>query len=385
MKLNRIVPFGLAAALTACGGPSAQTASAEFTDAAPSYSNLAIAQSDGDTTPPAAGNVTSQQDATAPTCHPHLIDRSHDTMKRVNRHFHKMLAHVEDLVGDHPNVATGSTHTWEKVKDGVDRKLTLDRVANADGSSTFNFKLELKQVAQASFVTVLSGDVTQKGHAAAAGAAASVRERSGTATFDYDALKSVIPTSEAGGSITDTFDNLNDPVKGEKRTASLALHAFIADDDSGRTPRTANFVWEREPGIGGSFAFQDQVILGCSATPSATNTATLSAVERWYKSSGGAVHGRTDARAVGGPIPSGNVWEAVTCGEGQSSASPAEGYWMIKEEDASGATVTGQADTSGKSPCDALFGAVPALSGKATDFNFAALSFTTPYPFPNQW
>ena len=385
MKLNRLFPFGLAAALTACGGGSSQSANPEFTEAAPTYSNTAITQTDGDPTPPAAGDVVTRQDATTPTCHPHLLDRSNDIMKRVNRHFHKMLAHVQDLIADHPHLASGTTHTWENVKDGIDRKLTIDRVANADGSATFNYKLEMKQTTQATFVTVLSGEVTQKGHAGAADAGASLRERSGTATFDYDALKTVIPASEARGSITDTFDSVNDPAKGEKRTASVALHAFISDDDSGHTPRTANFVWERESGIGGSFAFQDQVVIGCSATPSATSTSTLSAVERWYKASGGAVHGRTDATAVGGSIASGNAWEAVTCGEGHSTTSPAEGYWMIKEEDASGATVTGQADTSGASPCDALFGAVPSVSNNATDFNFATLSFTTPAPFPNQW
>ena len=384
MKLSRLIPFGLAAALGACGGPQASTA--EFAAAAPTYENSALAQSDGDAVPPtAASDTTSLQSAAAPSCHPHLMDRSRDVMARVNRHFRKHLAHVEDLIQDHPHLATGVTTSWENVKNGIDRKFSMTKNANADGSATFALLLELKQITQASFTTVMTGSITMTGHAAA-DAGPTRRERSGTLTFDFSALKSVIPAEEAEGKIIDSFDSLNDPAKGEKRIASVALDHFIADDDGTRSPRSASFVWEREPSIGGSFAFQDQLDFGCAQV--AAGPATVDAVARWYQVDGHTVHGRTDARASGGPFTGGKVLVGVTCAEGGTAGRPAESYWMLKVESSTGTTVSGDAATAGN-PCDPKLdpknGAPPALANSATDFDFSTLTFAAPYPFPNAW
>ena len=260
------------------------------------------------------------------------------------------------------------------------------KTANADGSATFTFQLELKQVAQPSFTTVMTGTVTASGHAGAADAGATLREQSGTVTFDFTALKSVIASEKAEGRIIDSFDNVHDPARGEKRIASLALDRFIADDDGTRAPRTANFIWEREPSIGGSFAFQDQVDFGCSQV--ASGAATVDAVSRWYNVDGKTVHARTDAKASGGPFTSGNVLVGVTCADGGTGGKPTEGYWMLKLENAAGATVSGDASSVG-SACDPKLdpnhGLPPALSNNATDFDFRKLLFVTPYPFPNQW
>jgi hypothetical protein len=377
MKPTYLLSLGLAAAL-ACGGSQSTQ---DFAANAPTYQSLALAQSDADAAAPSAAPSVNQQDATVATCHPHLLDRSHDVMVRVNRHFHKMLAHVEDLIQDHPRVATGTTHTWENLKDGIDRKLTMARAANADGSATFTVQLELKQVAQATFSTVLTGSVTSKGFGGAADAGAVLTERSGSFTFDYSALKVVFPNAEVSGKVTDTFDHVSDPAKGEKRVATLVLDQFMADDDSGRTPRTAQFVWEREPSIGGSFAFSDQVVLSCD-NPN-RQAASLVAVARWYKTTSGSVHGRTDAEVTGGQIAAGNVWMGTTCGEGPSASSPAESFWLIKLETPSGSS--GQTSSAGAIPCDPALGAVPSLGSSANDFDFAHLTFTTPYPFPNQF
>src|SRR2546430_218817 len=56
------------------------------------------------------------------------------------RHTWKMLRHVREVIGDHPQIKSGTSHTWESVKDGVDRKLTIS--LSADGT-TFNFELDL--------------------------------------------------------------------------------------------------------------------------------------------------------------------------------------------------------------------------------------------------
>ena len=53
---------------------------------------------------------------------------------------------------------------------------------------------------------------------------------------------------------------------------------------------------------------------------------------------------------------------------------------MMKEENASGVTISGQADTTGGTPCDAAFGAVPTVTDNTTDYNFSAA-----VTFPNEW
>jgi hypothetical protein len=70
----------------------------------------------------------------------------------------------------------------------------------------------------------------------------------------------------------------------------------------------------------------------------------------------------------------------VTCAKGQTTAAPAEGYWMMKLEAADGSTVSGQADTNGDEPCDAAFGAVPAVGDNKTDYDF-----TSAVTFPGEW
>ena len=119
MKTTRLFPIA-ALALAACGGA---TSTDQFRANAPTYEKIGIAQNDSDQAAPAqaapADAVT--QDVTAPTCHPHLFQRTGEIIGRVNRHFFKLLHHVEDVIKDNPKVAAGQTMTWEKVKGDLDR------------------------------------------------------------------------------------------------------------------------------------------------------------------------------------------------------------------------------------------------------------------------
>ena len=227
----------------------------------------------------------------------------------------------------------------------------------------------------------MDGAITHKG------TAGSLVEDSGTVNFDFTALHSVIPAEHATGQIQSDFDIVKDPGKpapGVKKTITIKLTAFLPEEGDPHGPRTGQYVWLREPGVGGSFEFQDSVVLLCPGNPSGA-AADLIAVSRWYQASGGAVHGRTDAQATGGQIPDGYKWMGVTCAQGQTTSEPAEGYWMIKLEDATGATKVGQADTNGDAPCDPALGATPSVSDNKTDFLFSSVDFSVPYPFPNQW
>lgn len=384
MKLTRLVlPCCTIAALVACGGSSAQSTDT-FRANAPTFDKLAVAQNDSDLVPPTAGaaSATTTQDVVVPTCHPHLFQRSGEIIHRLNKHFFKLVGHVADVIGDNPKLSSGGTRTWEKVKDGVDRKFTMTAVANADGSSTWDFELEMKSTTgTADFVKVMSGSLSHSGPPDAEGADAGIAARTedkGSVSFDYTALSTVIATEKSRGQITDTFDNVNDPAKGVKRNAAFTLTAFLPEEGDPHGPRTGSYSWEREPGLGGKFQFEDSVVLLCP-TNSTNAAADLTTVARWYHSTDG-VHGRSDSKATGGQILTGQTWMGVTCAKGQTTSQPAEGYWMMKLESSTGATISGEADTTGMDPCDSAFGAVPSVSSSANDY-----SFSSAVTFPGEW
>ena len=384
MKLTRLVlPCCTIAALVACGGSSAQSTDA-FRTNAPTFDKLAVAQNDSDSVPPTAGtaSATTTQDVVTPTCHPHLFQRTNEIIHRVNKHFFKLVSHVADVIEDNPKLSGGGTRTWEKVKDGLDRKFTMTAVANLDGSSTYSFELEMKSTAgTADFVKVMSGSLTHSGPPDAEGKDAGTAARTedkGSVTFDYTALSTVVTTEKSRGQITDTFDNINDPAKGVKRSATIALTAFLPEENDPHGPRTGSYSWEREPGLGGKFQFEDSVVLFCP-TNTANAVADLATVSRWYHTTDG-VHGRTDAKATGGQISSGQTWMGATCAMGQGTARPTEGYWLIKLESSTGATISGEADTTGVDPCDSAFGPVPSVSSSANDYNFSSA-----VTFPGEW
>ena len=385
MKLTRLIfPCCTVAALVACGGSQSTET---FRANAPTFDKLAVAQNDSDVAQPsmdAPADVATQA-VIAPDCHPHLFQRTGEIIHRVNKHFFKLVRHVEEMISDNPKLSSGTTKTWEKVKEGVDRKFTMTSVANLDGSITYNFELDVKSTTgTADFVKVMSGSLTHTGPAeaeVAAAAAATRVEDKGSVTFDYTALSTVVPTEKSRGQITDTFDNIHDPVKGVKRSATLALTAFVPEEGDVHGPRTGSYSWEREPGVGGKFQFDTSVVLLCP-TNTLGKAADVTTVARWYHTTDG-VHGRSDSKATGGQILAGNSWLAVTCAKGQTTSAPAEGYWMMKLEDAGGATVAGSAVQDGSTastPCDAAFGPVPSLTSSASDYNFSAA-----VTFPGEW
>ena len=384
MKLTRkILPCCTIAALVACGGSQSNDT---FRANAPTFDKVAVTQNDSDSAPPLAEAPADTTTAVlAPDCHPHLFERTGEIIHRVNKHFFKLVAHVEDVISDNPKLSSGTSKTWEKVKEGVDRKFTMTAVANTDGSTTYNFELDVKSsTGTADFVKVMSGSVTHTGpadaDAADAGPAARVEDK-GSVTFDYTALSTVVTTEHARGQITDTFDNIHDPAKGVKRSATLALTAFLPEEGDVHGPRTGSYSWEREPGVGGKFQFDTSVVLLCP-TNTTNAAADVTTVSRWYHSTDG-VHGRSDSKATGGQIAAGNTWMGVTCAKGQTASAPAEGYWMMKLEDAGGVTVTGSAvqdGSVGSAPCDTAFGAVPSLTSSASDYNFSAA-----VSFPGEW
>ncbi|MGZ6123514.1 MAG: hypothetical protein ACXWLR_01055 [Myxococcales bacterium] len=390
MKIARIGSMLFTAAgLVACGNSPGATQ--EFRAVAPTLEKLAISQNDGDPAEAVASASSTSAETAVPVhdCHPHLFVRTHEIIGRVNRHFFKHLHHVEELIEDHP-LANGETRTWESVRGGIDRKFTVTRTANLDGSVTFDFELDVAPApasATATFVKVMWGSVTHFGPLPTDGDGGTDQdggseqrvEDKGTVTFDFTALATVERRERASGQITDAFDNVRDPVNGVKRSATITLTNFVPEEGDPHGPRNGTYLWEREPGVGGKFQFQDTEVLFCLRNPESAQS-ELTTVARWYKAAGGEIHGRSDAKASGGQLPTGQTWMGVTCAKGPTTSAPAEGFWMMKLEDATGATLSSQSAQLGTEPCDPVWGAVPSPSDNKTDYDF-----TAPVTFPGEW
>lgn len=393
--MNRTLRIAALAALGAftvvgCGGSDA------FQKNVPDYQTFALEMDSTDSTPPTdtqttTGAMTAAVTSTAGTstdpCHPHLFERSHEVIHRLNGTIARVLTRVSDLAADHPKLQSGTTRTWERVRDGVDRKFTMTK----DGS-TFTFQLEAAVAsATPSFVTVYSGKIVEV--AAPSGSSSAPDEITGTMTFDDSALQSVVPTEPSSGQLTFDFDIVRSPVK--TKQIVVTFHDFLIAPTDPHGPRNGQSVYFGKPGVGGSLKFEDSLVLLCPSNPS-SQIADVDAVAQWYVAADGNVHGRADALAFGGQIPADQLWEGVTCHMGPRVSADSETYWMMKLEDATGATVQGSAHgstTSDASACDPAFidghAQVPSLTDSATDFPFAtvfnsdgSLTSTAPYLFP---
>ncbi len=405
MKLirNAVLAAPLAL-LAACGGPTWGTnANSNFSNAAPAYSALAIDQTSGDTssaslalTDSSAGSSSQAllaAGAPGSECHPHLFVRTREVVERVNRHLYKFLRHVEAVIAHDPKLTTGTTQVWEVVGHGIDRKFTITK----DSDTFYEWKLELEDTTAQNpqFVTVFTGKIDRTG-------ATGPHQGSGSLTLDLTALHGVVPTEKVQGQISATFDSTAASRKVEVTAADVTWDVVDPTADAAtitalEQPRSGHYVYFREPGTGGSLKIQDQMVFLCPANPTPYKLADVDLVSRWYKltDGSGAVHGRSDAIMTGGQLtaPVANV-QGVTChSSSDENAIQADSYWMMKAEDANGATIDGKAFSSDmfaagatSSACDlAAFGAVPDLNDKNSDYDFAAINFgdSSVVSFPN--
>lgn len=375
MKKVAILAAG-ALFVAACGGKVNQ----ELIDAAPGYDALAMDMTSADTTPPAnaLGPGSTPGDGANPRvlddpCHPHLFWRTHEVVARVNRHLYKFLGHVERVVHTKAKKSSASSATWFGSKNGVDAQLTITKTA----PQQFSWKLELRKTGDTAWTTVFSGNIDRTG-------ATAPQQGKGELTLDLDALHAVLPAEDVAGKLHATFD-----LTATKRLVAIDAGGVKwdpdADGDLARVaPLDASYTYLREPGVGGSFVLKDSMVFACPSNPTLA-PAEVELVTRWIRTSAGEIHGRSDAKASGGQLPSGDAWMGVTCHErpADPTTAPSELFWMVKEEDAAGATIASWQIQSATGACDAAFGAVPSATSDATDFDFGAV--TVPYPFPGMF
>jgi len=417
MKFLRILalaaPIGL---IAACGGSgassntqsSAKTATtAELAAATPSISGIGLVESSTDVAPsafapgPGPNDLMTQIDDDG--CNPHLFLRSEEVVDRVNRHFYKFLVHVEDAIAKHPALSTGSSATWTVTRDDVAASLTVSKT----GDTKYTWQLDLAPVSKPSAsVEVADGTVDTTG-------ATSAHQGSGTINVDLTALASVT-REEVAGKISATFQTF-----ASYKLTSVQATDVVWDTDSRNpfraAPRSSSYVSYRQKGVGGSLVVQEDeaVPSACPrdhysawpmnpvmapATSTTLTPATVDLVSRWYllaspSTTGGVtpvtspatstVHGRSDAQMTGGALSATTIAKvvALTCHQSDFSwMTPAEGEWLLKAEDSTGATLWGREFVSGATPCDAKLGStVPTLADSKNDFDFSSVSFTKPY------
>jgi hypothetical protein len=378
-RLPRLAALAsLLALAAACGGT---TGSSSFAEAAPSYGSLAMDLTDQDRSEPTLGVAASalSADAVLPLdCHPHLFVRTHDLVRRVNRHLWRALRHAERVIARNPTLATGAEQVWERTENGIDVKFTMTRSSDV----VFTWKLEMKKVADAAFTTVVTGDIDRTG-------AAGPHQGTGEVTIDLSALASV-NGDDVAGTLTAKFTSL-----AGTRTLVVDAQNVVWDTDSpsdlARQEKSAHYVYERKPGIGGSLKVEGEMVFLCPANASLA-PATVDLVSRWYRTSTGSVHGRSDANMTGGQIAAGDKVVGVTCHDSAvDGGDQAESFWLMKLENPDGTTVTGglrQRSVVDSTACDPALnpptGNVPNLDDATTDFDMSGIVFTdsTPYPFP---
>ncbi len=359
-----------------CGSGASQ----EVANVIPNSGTLALDLTPSDSSAtPVATDSSSQvaQGLTAPDCHPHLFQRTHEVVKRLNRHIFKIMARADAAIDHHPKAQIGNVYVWEKVIAGISVKHTLTKVS--DTQFSFETDVKLEAAPDAAYVKVASGTVTTTDGQPHTG--------SGTISFDLTALASVVSTEQARGQITVAYS-----VSGPTKTLQIHVANFTFDDDGARPPRNANYVYQRTLGVGGSLKFQEDVVLFCPQNPN-LSSASVETVSRWAKINGSIV-GRSDSRGTGGQIPSGDAWLGLTCFDISQpvAADPdAERYWQMKLENGNGQVLTGDATYNASdashptSSCNpSVFGPVPDLGSNLNDFNFSAINFgdgsVVPYP-----
>jgi hypothetical protein len=386
MKLRDALFAAPLAFALACGGSGTESA---LDAATPSAAALTMDQVASDTTAQALTLDAAAPDAastpiTGDACHPHLFIRQREVVERVNRHIRKALHHVEEVLAKDPLSETDTTKVWERVVNGVDRRFTVTRTA----ADVFTWELDAGAVGTTPLPVVMTGDIDRSG-------ATKPHQGKGSLHIDFANLFAAYPSEKVShGTLDVVFD-----VNATSRKLTVTAAGVTWDLDAVKfslpvlgalsAPRSGSYVYFREPGKGGSLEIQDQMVFACPSNPDLL-AADAQLVSRWYHATDGAVHGRSDALMTGGQLRAAAIARvvAVTCHQGAVEGDEQEeGFWLMKAEDASGASLSGASNasgTTGVTPCDPVFGDVPLLSDASKDFTAWPASFSdgVPYPFP---
>ena len=398
MKLRTLFVAAPLAVVLACGGStSTGTGSTALDAATPSFAALAMDQTAADTSPPTStllaapdASPSAQMAGPGGGCHPHLFMREREVVERVNRHVYKVLRMIEKVIATDPVSATETSKTWTRTELGVDVSFTIRLVA----SSVYSWELAAGPTGTTPLPVIMSGEIDRNGYTGD-------HEGKGIMEVDFALLHAAFPAERAAsGTLEVRFDVSAAARKIAVRATDVTWDLDAARFDGGMIPtalsqpRSGEYVYYRVAGKGGSLKIQDEMVFLCGVDPRIANPSLTPAnaqmVSRWYQAADGKVRGRSDGLITGGTLvtPVDRI-VGVTCHDAAADRQmPTEGYWLMKAEDASGATLVGaDAGTmmdSAATPCDAAFGDVPLLANASKDFTGWPASYfeDPPFPFP---
>jgi hypothetical protein len=363
-----LVSLGVTGAGCSAAAGSSGAADPEFQSAAEELSIGNNSVAPGEEAATTSSTITLSSIGTTPVCHPHLFERSIDYARALNYHVFLFVRDIDLLVLLHPHLKTGTEHQWLYTSpEGESVDLTIDKTA----PGVFSLQLSIAPKGSTTYVPVASGSVDRS----------NPDDVKKSLSFDFDSLRQVLPPStvdQAAGQLTVDFERVSQNGADRKRMVTYTLSKFVPVYGDPHGPRSGNIYFLGEPGVGGAMIYDSSTVFFCPANPQQLSADTIT-YARWYVS-GGTVAGRADSRATGGQFPTGDSWAGVACrsvsakaaagDDGGTSTVTDNGYWMVKEEDASGATVRGTdvSDTTPGDPaCDPAFGPVTDLADATND------------------
>jgi hypothetical protein len=371
--------------IAACSGSSGSAVGGSLDETtAAAASDLSISQNTfapGELTPSVGNGTAPGSDLTSILCHPELFARTVEYSEALNYHVNLFLQDVGALLQT-TATSEGSTRTW--VYDGRDADLQL--VLDETSAGIFDVKLEMAAAGSDQFTTVVTGVLDWS----------NVNDITKQLTFDLDALHVVFPAASgdhSGGQLAVNIERLkNADGSDKKRVVTYGLTDFVPVYGDPHGPRTGTIDFVDEPGVGGAMLYDASTVFLCPPNPQGV-ASDATTYARWLVQAG-MVSGRADAIASGGQMLSGDRWVGLSCRSNALSALSTstfvtdDSYWLVKEEDGSGATLVGlqlavQDAVSTDAPCNPAFGAVTDLND---DRNDPTIPSSLPSDaFPNQF
>jgi hypothetical protein len=407
MNLRTLFLAAPLAVVLACGGStSTGTGSASLNAATPSFAALSLDQVKADAVAPATV-LDAPLDSTLMAgpgggCHPHLFMREREVVERVNRHIYKVLGKVEKLIAANPLTETASFKTWAKTEGGVDTSFTIKLVA----ANVYSWEFDAGPTGTTPLPVVMTGEIDRS-------TATGDHDGKGTMEVDFAKLAAAFPHEHvSGGTLQVQFDVSASSRKITVVADQVTWQLDPAHFEGGAIPtgltqaRSGAYTYFRESGKGGSLKIQDEMSFACGMDPRVANAALVPAnaqmISRWFKAADGSVHGRSDGLITGGQLTGSAIASivGVTCHDASAEQHmAAEGFWLMKAEGPTGATVVGFSSTSlsdpsaTAAPCDPLLGDVPLLADSTKDFTGwppvdpahsinPFYSDNSPFPFP---
>jgi hypothetical protein len=369
--------------LAACASKSEGGAGAgtpEETTAA-AASDLSMEQNTfapGAVTPHIGNDAPPGSDLTSVPCHPELFARTVEYAEALNYHLHLFLERIDDLLQTKPMVM-GSTSTWTYGDAAFGLQLVLDETS----PGVFGVTLGMASTGSPDFTPVVTGIVDRSNPG----------DITKQLTFDLDARHRVFPYlmgDQSSGQLAVSIERWkNADGTDRKRVVTYDLAAFVPVFGDPHGPRTGSVDLLDEPGVGGAMLYEASTVFLCPSNPQAlASDATTYA--RWVVQ-GATVSGRADAIATGGQVLPGDRWVGLSCRTNSlldlSAAALVtdDAYWLVKEEDASGATLVGldlavEDVVTSDAPCSPAFGAVTDQNDDRNDPTLPSSLPSTAFP-----